>query len=116
MLNSSGNDGGQIVSPEAITEAFLGLIRFKWLYILLTVFWGSLELLDRAMLFIKGSSDVLIFFLDCIWLYRSRRNCNGHSAVLIQVTGTKLVSIIMCQHASNSPNILSFTILEQRPI
>ena len=53
MPEISGGQGGQLVGPEAVKEAFAGLLRFKWLYVLLIVFWGSLELLDRAMLFLE---------------------------------------------------------------
>ena len=42
MPEISGGQGGQLVGPEAVKEAFAGLLRFKWLYILLIVFWGSL--------------------------------------------------------------------------
>lgn len=38
MPKVGGSQGGYIVGPEAVREAFLGLLRFKWLYILLTVF------------------------------------------------------------------------------
>lgn len=71
MPDISGGQGGQLLGPEAVIEAFAGLLRFKWLYILLIVFWGSLELLDRAMLFLNERDNVLIFFLiasGCILL------------------------------------------------
>ena len=71
MPEISGGQGSQLVGSEAVKEAFAGLLRFKWLYILLIVFWGSLELLDRAMLFFERKRQCADFFLiasGCILL------------------------------------------------